>query len=58
MLSASDILDDVLEGLDAEWVSGPYGDSVIHDGCGIEIEIDTPRCPDCGALNPLFGVIV
>lgn len=57
MLLDAEVLDDVLEGLDAEWVSGTYGDSVIHEVCGSEIEMDGERCPDCGALNPLFGLI-
>lgn len=57
MLMDADILDDILEGIDAEWVSGTYGDTLIHECCGSEIEMDGERCPDCGASNPLFGLI-
>lgn len=53
----AEILDDVLLGLDDEWSSGTYGDTVVHDPCGCEIEMDTSRCPDCGAMNPLYGLI-
>lgn len=52
------ILDDVLAGIDEdEWMSGPYGMSVVHTECGTEIELDCERCPECGTLNPLFGFI-
>ena len=52
------ILDDVLSGIDEyEWVSGPHGTTIIHSECGTEIELDCERCPECDALNPLFGFL-
>lgn len=53
----ADLLDDVLTGISEGWSSGTYGDTLVHDECGEEIEMDCMRCPACGVESPLYGLI-
>ncbi len=55
-LSPMDTIDEVLEYLGADdWETDGFGldSNLIH--CDSMIEQDCPRCPECGAPNPLMA---
>jgi hypothetical protein len=51
--------DELLESLDptGEWESDGFGIDSCLSHCGSLIEQDAPGCPECGAPNPLGGLI-